>query len=202
MTIGRPLQPVLYGDSAGRRLNAFGVLDISQVTTSALSAGRRDSQHADDPDRSDDPFTNWVGGRQPHRDAAGLQARDAAGHRPAGRSQPSADQHEPGAGHHLVTRRFSSTARPTRILRRRDDGGDALFRCHHADGLCGRDDQQRRRQRRSCGRVHLRPRAVIVYNRRSNPAWSGQERDGLGPIRTDDLFFGGSPATSSLTGWI
>ncbi|MFA5911139.1 MAG: Calx-beta domain-containing protein [Vicinamibacterales bacterium] len=30
----------------------------------------------------------------------------------------------------------------------------------------------------------------IVYTRQGNPAWSGQERDGLPPIRSDDLFFG------------
>jgi hypothetical protein len=30
----------------------------------------------------------------------------------------------------------------------------------------------------------------IVYTRQGNPAWSGQERDGLAPIRSDDLFFG------------
>jgi hypothetical protein len=30
----------------------------------------------------------------------------------------------------------------------------------------------------------------IVYTRQGNPAWAGQERDGIGPIRTDDLFFG------------
>jgi len=30
----------------------------------------------------------------------------------------------------------------------------------------------------------------IVYTRQGNPAWSGQERDGNGPIRSDDLFFG------------
>ena len=32
----------------------------------------------------------------------------------------------------------------------------------------------------------------IVYTRQGNPAWSGQERDGTTPIRSDDLFFGGS----------
>jgi len=32
----------------------------------------------------------------------------------------------------------------------------------------------------------------IVYTRQGNPAWSGQERDGFTPIRSDDLFFGGS----------
>ena len=30
----------------------------------------------------------------------------------------------------------------------------------------------------------------VVYSRQGNPAWAGQERDSLAPIRTDDLFFG------------
>jgi hypothetical protein len=30
----------------------------------------------------------------------------------------------------------------------------------------------------------------VVYTRQGNPAWSGQERDGTAPIRSDDLFFG------------
>ncbi len=30
----------------------------------------------------------------------------------------------------------------------------------------------------------------VVYTRQGNPAWAGQERDGNGPIRSDDLFFG------------
>ena len=30
----------------------------------------------------------------------------------------------------------------------------------------------------------------VVYSRQGNPAWSGMERDGLPPIRSDDLFFG------------
>lgn len=32
----------------------------------------------------------------------------------------------------------------------------------------------------------------IVYTRQGNPAWAGQERDGIGPIRSDDLYFGGA----------
>ena len=32
----------------------------------------------------------------------------------------------------------------------------------------------------------------IVYTRQGNPAWSGQERDGEDPIRSNDLFFGAS----------
>ena len=30
----------------------------------------------------------------------------------------------------------------------------------------------------------------VVYTRQGNPAWSGQERDGIAPIRSDDLFYG------------
>jgi hypothetical protein len=30
----------------------------------------------------------------------------------------------------------------------------------------------------------------VVYTRQGNPAWSGQERDALPPVRPDDLFFG------------
>ncbi len=30
----------------------------------------------------------------------------------------------------------------------------------------------------------------IVYTRQGNPAWAGQERDGISPIRPDDLFYG------------
>ncbi len=32
----------------------------------------------------------------------------------------------------------------------------------------------------------------VVHSRQGNPAWAGQERDGQPPIRSDDLFFGGS----------
>jgi hypothetical protein len=32
----------------------------------------------------------------------------------------------------------------------------------------------------------------IVYTRQGNPAWAGQERDGITPIRSDELFFGGT----------
>jgi hypothetical protein len=32
----------------------------------------------------------------------------------------------------------------------------------------------------------------IVYTRQGNPDWSGHERDGLPPIRSDDLFYGAS----------
>jgi hypothetical protein len=31
----------------------------------------------------------------------------------------------------------------------------------------------------------------VVYTRQGNPAWAGQERDGVSPIRSDDLFYPG-----------
>jgi hypothetical protein len=34
----------------------------------------------------------------------------------------------------------------------------------------------------------------VVYTRQGNPAWAGEERDGLAPIRSDDMFFGGAQA--------
>jgi hypothetical protein len=33
----------------------------------------------------------------------------------------------------------------------------------------------------------------VIYTRQGNPSWNGEERDGLSPIRSDDLFYG--PAT-------
>ncbi|MEO7505805.1 MAG: Ig-like domain-containing protein, partial [Pyrinomonadaceae bacterium] len=41
----------------------------------------------------------------------------------------------------------------------------------------------------------------VIYTRQGNPAWSGQERDGSNPIRSDDLFFGNS-ATDSQPDWV
>ena len=41
----------------------------------------------------------------------------------------------------------------------------------------------------------------VVYTRQGNPAWAGQERDGVAPIRPDDLFFGARRVTCSRTGW-
>ena len=41
----------------------------------------------------------------------------------------------------------------------------------------------------------------IVYTRQGNPAWAGQERDGVVPIRPDDLFFGAS-STDFQPDWV
>ncbi len=35
----------------------------------------------------------------------------------------------------------------------------------------------------------------VVFTRQGNPAWAGQERDGIAPMRSNDLFFGGSSAS-------
>src|SRR5206468_887901 len=41
----------------------------------------------------------------------------------------------------------------------------------------------------------------IVYTRQGNPFWSGQERDGLPPMRSDDLFFGAA-STNVQPDWV
>jgi hypothetical protein len=41
----------------------------------------------------------------------------------------------------------------------------------------------------------------VVFTRQGNPAWSGQERDGLSPIRSDDLFFGAA-AGDNQPDWV
>jgi hypothetical protein len=32
----------------------------------------------------------------------------------------------------------------------------------------------------------------VVYTRQGNPAWAGQERDGIAPVRSNDMFYGGT----------
>jgi hypothetical protein len=41
----------------------------------------------------------------------------------------------------------------------------------------------------------------VVYTRQGNPAWAGQERDGVTPKRSDDLFFGDASGDSQID-WI
>ena len=40
----------------------------------------------------------------------------------------------------------------------------------------------------------------VVYTRQGNPAWAGDERDGITPKRSDDLFFGAKAGDRSPTG--
>jgi hypothetical protein len=41
----------------------------------------------------------------------------------------------------------------------------------------------------------------VVYTRQGNPQWSGMERDGIPPIRSDDLFYGAS-ASDPQPDWV
>ncbi|MEZ4867702.1 MAG: DUF4082 domain-containing protein [Caldilineaceae bacterium] len=41
----------------------------------------------------------------------------------------------------------------------------------------------------------------IVYTRQGNPAWAGQERDGLAPIRSNDMFYGNA-ANDPQADWV
>jgi hypothetical protein len=41
----------------------------------------------------------------------------------------------------------------------------------------------------------------IVYTRQGNPSWAGDERDGVAPVRSDDMFYG-AKAGDVLTDWV
>ena len=41
----------------------------------------------------------------------------------------------------------------------------------------------------------------VVYTRQGNPAWAGQERDGIPGVRPNDLFYGAS-ATDMQPDWL
>ena len=42
----------------------------------------------------------------------------------------------------------------------------------------------------------------IVLTRQGNPAWAGQERDGIAPLRSNDLFYGAASLIRDRTGSI
>ena len=63
-----------------------------------------------------------------------------------------------------------------------------------ADDQSGRHTAERRADGGQAAAFTFDLARSIVYTRQGNPAWSGQERDGIAPIRSDDLFFGGAQA--------
>ena len=62
-----------------------------------------------------------------------------------------------------------------------------------ADAGARRDLAQRRRSRRTGRGVHVRPRSIRRLHAAGKSGWAGQERDGISPVRSDDLFFGAGP---------
>ena len=143
-------------------------------------------------------FTDWVtaGGNliamRPGQ-AAGRPAR--ADRRRQRRSRTaicsSTPPPAPGAGIVGETIQFHGTA-DRYTLNGAHRGRDAVLDRDHGDRQPGGDAAQRRRERRPGGRVHLRPGALDRLHPPGQPGVGGQERDGIAPIRSDDLFFGGA----------
>ena len=180
-------------------LNAFGVADISGVSASTLSELRRGDSRQHQPLRRPGHDVHDLGdvGRQSHRHAARQAAGPAAG---PDRRRDDTVRRLPAGQHRRRTRHRH---------RRRDDA------VSWGGGSVHRDARRRRSPRciptattatanpavtvRSVGSAGGQAAAFtydlarsVVYTRQGNPAWSGQERDGVAPIRSDDLFFGGA----------
>ena len=74
---------------------------------------------------------------------------------------------------------------------RRHRAGLALLERRHGDDKPGRDDcAPSARTAATLPRSPSTSHKSIVYTRQGNPAWAGQDRDGVGDIRTNDLFYG------------
>ena len=120
-----------------------------------------------------------------------LGLTDAAGHARRTRYLAIDRPTRPGAG--IAARRCSSTGRPTATRsaarpRRRDALRERARPRPPNPAVTLRSVGI---ERRPGGGVHLRPRALGRATRaRATPPGRAQERDGVAPIRSDDLFFG------------
>ncbi len=142
--------------------------------------------------------TNWVtaGGNlialRPDKKLAGLlgltDLGDDARRRLPARSPPRPAR--PGAGIVGETIQFHGTA-DRYLLNGADRGRDSVLERHDRHHEPGGDAAHRSAP--TAARPRPSPttsRRSVVYTRQGNPAWAGQERDGVTPIRPDDLFFG------------
>ena len=83
---------------------------------------------------------------------------------------------------------------------RRDLARDALFERHDGDDQSGGDAAASAASGGQAAAFTYDLARSIVYTRQGNPAWAGQDRDGIAPvaIRSNDLFYGAGPATSRM----
>ena len=180
--------------------NEFAVLDISKLTAEALNRFRVAilGEFPLDP-KQVDMFLNWVrkgGNLITMRPDKALAKRS----RPKGLGNVLQDgylsidhRRAPGAGLTKETLQFHGPAdmyepagTTTLAMLHRTataaTGSPAVTMAHLGSGLCAAFTFDLARS--------------IVYTRQGNPAWTGMERDGIPPIRSDDLFYG--PAGSDL----
>ena len=175
-------------------VNAFATLDISQVTASTLSAydvvilGQTPLTAA-----QVSMFTTWVNGggnlvaMRPDKQLAGLLGlTDAASTLTNGYVLVNTAS-SPGAGIVNQTIQFHGIAD-----RYTTNGATTLATLYSSATTATTNPAVTTRTVGSGHAVAFTYDLAksVIYTRQGNPAWSGQERDGLPPIRSDDLFFG------------
>ena len=189
-------------------LNAFAVSsDISTVTPTTLAAydvlilGKMPLTSSQVT-----MLTDWVtsGGNliamEPHPGLAGL-----LGITPTGTTLTNGyvlvDGTTPvGGGIAKQTMQFHGTAQRNTAERARSPC-HAVLQCHDRHGVSRGDPAQRRHERRSGRRIRLRSRHIDRLHAPGQSGLGRTERDGLAPIRSDDMFFGPS-ASDPQPDWI
>ena len=176
-------------------VNAFAAADLSTVTSTTLSAydvvvlGETPLSSAQVT-----MFTNWVNGggnliaMRPDKQLAGLLGlTDAAATLSNAYLLVTTTAGTPGAGIVNQTIQFHGTADKYTL-----NGATSLATLYSNATTATANPAV---TSRTVGAGHAVAFTYdlaksIVYTRQGNPAWSGQERDGQAPIRSDDLFFG------------
>ena len=178
-------------------LNEFDVANLSNVTQPMLDShdvvilGETRALAG----AGDDALRLGQGRRQPDRDAPGRRRSPAcsASPTPARRSPTATWRSTLGASGRGHRRRDDPVPRHGRPLlaHRRHRGRQALLRRDHRDRRTPRSPTARsaRTAAQAAAFTYDLARSV-VYTRQGNPAWAGQDRDGVSPIRSNDLFFG------------
>ena len=77
----------------------------------------------------------------------------------------------------------------------------ALRERYHGHHQPGGHATQRRHQRGTSSRIHVRPGPLGRLHAQGNTTWVGQDRDGPGPTRSNDMYYGNA-ASPSRTGSI
>ncbi|MPZ20455.1 MAG: DUF4082 domain-containing protein [Luteitalea sp.] len=179
-------------------LNAFTAMDISQVSATVLAAhdvvilGEMPLTSAQVT-----MLTNWVDGggnliaMRPTKSLAGLLGlSDSGGTLPEGYLAVDTNV-PPGAGitaasmqYHGVADRYTVSGASTIATLYADASTPTVHPAVTLNSAGGSGGE--------AAAFTYDLAKSIIYTRQGNPAWSGQERDGFPPIRSDDLYFGGA----------
>jgi hypothetical protein len=181
---------ILRGEGA----NAFTTMDLSQVSASTL-AGYDVAILGEAPLSAAQVtmFTNWVTGggnliaMRPDKQLAGLLGLSDAGGTLANAYLLVNTASTPGTGIVGQTIQYHGTSDRYTL-----NGATSLATLYSTASVPTTNPAV---TMRPVGSGHAVAFAFdlaksVIYTRQGNPAWSGQERDGVLPIRSDDLFFG------------